>query len=98
MTSITMSSLIFLVWLLSITRIMFSFFRNPCPRNFQIFPEVKKLYDDRAAELRDLCNKKYEAYYEWKQANPLAANEYETFMSGETPCIDWSLIQQKAGA
>ncbi len=65
---------------------------------FQIFPEVKKLYDDRAAELRELCNKKYEAYYEWKQANPLAANEYETYMSGETPCIDWSLIQQKAGA
>ena len=65
---------------------------------FQIFPEVKKLYDDRAAELRELCNKKYEAYYEWKQANPLSANEYETFMSGEAPCVDWSLIQQKAGA
>ena len=69
------------------------------PENpFQIFPEVKKLYDDRAAELRELCNKKYEAYYEWKQANPLSANEYETFMSGEAPCVDWSLIQQKAGA
>ena len=69
------------------------------PENpFQIFPEVKKLYDDRAAELRELCNKKYEAYYEWKHANPLSANEYETFMSGEAPCVDWSLIQQKAGA
>ena len=73
--------------------------RGGDPENpFQIFPEVKKLYDDRAAELRELCNKKYEAYYEWKQANPLSANEYETFMSGEAPCVDWSLIQQKAGA
>ena len=64
---------------------------------FVIFPEVKKLYDDRAAELRELCNKKYVAYHEWAQANPLAANEYETFMAGEVPCIDWSLIEQKPG-
>ena len=68
------------------------------PQNpFVIFPEVQKLYEDRAIELRELANKKYAAYHEWKEKNPLAANEYETFMSGETPCIDWSLIEQKAG-
>ena len=33
--------------------------------------------------------------HEWKEANPLAANEYETFMSGEAPCVDWSEIMQK---
>ena len=65
---------------------------------FQIFPEVQKLYENRAAELRELANKRYAAYYEWKQKNPISANEYETYMSGEVPCIDWSLVQQKAGA
>ena len=65
---------------------------------FQIFPEVQKLYENRAAELRELANKRYAAYYEWKQKDPISANEYETYMSGEVPCIDWSLVQQKAGA
>ena len=65
---------------------------------FAIFPEVAKLYENRAAELRELANKRYAAYYEWKQKNPVSANEYETYMSGEVPCIDWSLVQQKAGA
>ena len=65
---------------------------------FVIFKEVRDLYDRRAAELRELTNARYAAYYDWKQSNPLAANEYETFMSGEVPCIDWSLITQKAGA
>ncbi len=64
---------------------------------FQIFPEVKALYDNRAAELREYANKYYAAYREWKQANPVTAAEYEAYMSGEVPCIDWSLVQQKAG-
>ena len=69
------------------------------PENpFCIFPEVQEMYDARAAQLRELANQRYEQYYEWKQANPLAANEYETFMSGEVPCIDWSEIVQKQGA
>lgn len=65
---------------------------------FQIFPEVKQLYDNRAAELRELANRRYEQYYEWKQTHEVSAREYEAYFSGETPCIDWSLIQQKAGA
>ena len=45
---------------------------------FQIFPEVKKLYDDRAVELREIANAKYAAYHEWAEANPLAAKEYDS--------------------
>ena len=59
---------------------------------------MQKLYEARAAELRELANKRYAAYFEWKQKNPVSANEYEAFMSGEVPNIDWSLVQQKAGA
>ena len=66
------------------------------PENpFKIFPDVQELFDKRAEELRDITNQRYAAYHEWKEANPLAANEYETVMSGETPCLDWSLLQQK---
>lgn len=65
---------------------------------FVIFPEVKKLYDNRATELCELANQRYAAFYEWQQANPTLAREYEAFFSGETPCIDWSKIEQKAGA
>ena len=66
------------------------------PENpFQIFPDVQALFDKRAEELREITNQRYAAYHEWKEANPLAANEYETFMSGETLCLDWSLLQQK---
>ena len=66
------------------------------PENpFQIFPDVQELFDKRAEELREITNQRYAAYHEWKEANPLAANEYETFMSGETPCLDWSLLSQK---
>ena len=64
---------------------------------FQIFPEVKKLYDDRAAELREYANNYYVKYRAWKEANPTTAAEYEAYMSGETPCLGWSLVEQKAG-
>ncbi len=65
---------------------------------FTIFPEVQALYDERAIALRELTNRKYAEYHVWAEQNPLAAKEYETFMSGEVPCIDWSEIVQKQGA
>ncbi|MBQ4507867.1 MAG: transketolase [Paludibacteraceae bacterium] len=64
---------------------------------FVIFKEVKELYDNRAAELRELTNRKYEKYYQWQQQCPEDARAYEAYFSGETPCIDWSRIEQKRG-
>ena len=65
---------------------------------FQIFPEVKKLYDDRAVELREIANQKYAAYHAWAEKNPAEAALYEQYMSGEAPKLDWTQIEQKAGA
>ncbi len=65
---------------------------------FTIFPEVQEMYAKRQEELRELCNRRYEAYHKWAEANPVLRNEYEAYMSGQTPCIDWSKIEQKAGA
>ena len=69
------------------------------PQNpFQIFPEVKKLYDDRAVELREIANERYAAYHAWAAEHPELAAQYEQYMSGEAPQLDWTAIEQKAGA
>ena len=65
---------------------------------FEIFPEVKKLYETRAAELRGIVNQRYEEFYEWQKQNPELAKTYEQYFSGEAPEIDWTRIQQKPGA
>lgn len=62
---------------------------------FVIFPEVKKLYDERAEQLRAMANDYYAAFYEWEQSHPVLSREYKAYFSEEVPCIDWSLIQQK---
>lgn len=64
---------------------------------FTIFPEVEKLYETRAEQLRDIADRRYAAYYDWKKANPTIAAEYEAYMSEEVPAIDWSRIEQKMG-
>ncbi len=64
---------------------------------FVIFPNVQELYDKRKEELIELANKRYEEYHTWQLSHPVLAKEYEAFFSGETPAIDWSVIDQKAG-
>jgi len=63
---------------------------------FAIFPEVKQLYAQRREELIELCNQRYAAYHQWGEEHPTLKNEYEAYMSGQVPCIDWSQIEQKA--
>ncbi len=65
---------------------------------FRVPADVQRLYDERAAVLRDNANKAYQQYYTWKESHPEDARQYEAYMSGETPCIDWSKIEQKRGA
>ena len=69
------------------------------PENpFVIFPEVKELYAKRAAELKNIVAKQYEAKAAWAKANPEKAVQLEQFFSGKVPQIDWSAIQQKANS
>ncbi len=65
---------------------------------FEIFPEVRKLYEARAAELRGIVNQRYEEFYLWQKQNPEPAKTYEQYFSGEAPVIDWSKVEQKSGA
>ncbi len=66
------------------------------PENpFQIFPEVKKLYADRAKQLRKIMDAKYARNAAWEKANPEKAALLKEWFSGKAPKIDWSKVQQK---
>ena len=65
---------------------------------FQIFPEVKELYARRAAELKEICAQRYAEKAEWAKGHPEQARLMEEWFSGKAPVIDWSKVQQKAGA
>ena len=69
------------------------------PENpFQIFPEVQDMYAKRAAELKEICAQRYAAKAEWAKANPELAAQMEQWFKGEAPKVDWSKVEQKAGA
>jgi transketolase len=69
------------------------------PENpFQIFPEVQELYAKRAEELKKICAERYAQKAEWAKANPEKAQQLEEWFSGKAPKIDWSKVEQKAGA
>ncbi|MBR4842573.1 MAG: transketolase, partial [Bacteroidaceae bacterium] len=66
------------------------------PENpFQIFPEVKKLYADRAKQLRKIMDAKYARKAAWEKANPEKAALLKEWFSGKAPKIDWSKVEQK---
>ena len=62
---------------------------------FQIFPEVKKLYQQRRAELRKIMDAKYAKKAAWAEANPEKAKLLHEWFSGKAPKIDWSKVAQK---
>ena len=69
------------------------------PENpFQIFPEVKEMYAKRAEELKKIVAERYAQKAAWAKVNPEKAQLLEEWFSGKAPKIDWSLVQQKAGA
>ena len=62
---------------------------------FRIFPEVQKLYDDRAAELRRIVAERHAAEAGWEKENPEKAAQMRQWFSGKVPEIDWSGLVQK---
>ena len=66
------------------------------PENpFQIFPEVKKLYAERAKQLRKIMDAKYARKAAWAKANPEKAALLKEWFSGKAPKVDWSKVEQK---
>ena len=65
---------------------------------FVVMPEVKDLYAKRAAELKTIVAERRAEEAAWAAANPEKAAQQADWFSGNAPKVDWSKVQQKAGA
>ena len=69
------------------------------PENaFVVFPEVQELYDRRKEELKKIVAQRYVEKEEWAKGHPVQAKQLDEWFSGKAPQVDWTAIQQKAGA
>ena len=62
---------------------------------FQIFPEVKELYQKRKQELKVIVAKRYEEKAAWEKSNPDLSKKLKSWFSNEVPQINWAGIEQK---
>ncbi len=62
---------------------------------FQIFPEVKDLYEARKQELAGIVAERYAEEQAWAAANPEQAKQQNDWFSGKAPQIDWNACVQK---
>lgn len=58
--------------------------------------EVKQLYADRAARLREIVAERRAAQRAWAEANPAQAETLRGFIDGKLPEINWKEIVHKA--
>lgn len=69
------------------------------PENpFVIFDDVKKLYADRAEELKAIVAKRKAAEAAWAKENPALKTQMDEWFSGKAPKVDWSKVEQKEGS
>lgn len=69
------------------------------PENpFVIFDDVKKLYADRAEELKAIVAKRKAAEAAWAKENPALNAQMDEWFSGKAPKVDWSKVEQKEGS
>jgi transketolase len=62
---------------------------------FQIFPEVKAMYERNARKKVAGALEKKLAQQRWADENPALAKKLASFFSGDSPAIDWASIEQK---
>ena len=65
---------------------------------FVIWDEVKNIYAKREVELKEIVAERRAEEDAWAAANPAKAAQQAEWFSGNAPKIDWSKVQQKAGA
>ena len=69
------------------------------PENpFVIYDDVKKLYADRAEELKAIVAKRKAAEAAWAKENPALKAQMDEWFSGKAPKVDWSKVEQKEGS
>ena len=62
-----------------------------------IRPEVKKLYEDRAAELETIVAERRARFSRWAEENPAEAELLRRYESLALPDLDWSQVEIKPG-
>ncbi len=62
---------------------------------WHIFPEVKKLYDDRAQQLREIVAARRKEQQAWCEANPEKAKELDNYIKGVVADVDYAAIEHK---
>ncbi|MDO4949144.1 MAG: transketolase [Bacteroidales bacterium] len=62
---------------------------------FAIFDEVKALYADRVAQLRQLVAERRTEEEAWAAANADKAAQLDDWFAGKAPQVDWSAVVQK---
>ena len=65
---------------------------------FVLFDDVKKLYADRAEELKAIVAKRKAAEAAWAKENPALKAQMDEWFSGKAPKVDWSKVEQKEGS
>lgn len=60
-----------------------------------IRPEVQRLYDERAAELKKIVAERKARFNEWAVANPEQAKLLQDYIDLKLPALDWDSIQFK---
>ena len=65
---------------------------------FVVWDEVKALYADRGQQLKSIVASRKAEEAQWAAANPEKSAQVAEWFSGKAPQIDWSAVQQKAGA
>lgn len=65
---------------------------------FVVFDQVKELYANRNAELREIVKARHAEEAEWRKQNPELAAKMDDWFSGNAPKIDWSQLVQKRDA
>ncbi len=65
---------------------------------FVVFDQVKELYANRNAELREIVKGRHTEEAEWRKQNPELAAKMDDWFSGNAPKVDWSQLVQKRDA
>lgn len=64
---------------------------------FVIFDDVKALYEERKAALKEIVAARHQEEDAWATAHPDKAAQQAAWFSGKLPEIDWNAVQVKAG-
>ncbi|WP_295359302.1 transketolase [uncultured Prevotella sp.] len=65
---------------------------------FVVFDDVKELYANRNAELREIVKARHAEEAEWRKQNPELVAKMADWFSGNAPKVDWSQLVQKRDA